>query len=260
MSLFRDFLYCDDRTVDSYLSVIEGGLFDEEDRHTTLDSSGVTPSGHEVAPNGLSSSDSRRKTVRQTSAARFGRLLRYMMDEGEVNHVRAGEALALEAVEEESFFQVRGDIQISPLVSAMMNADKYQLIGNVVRQISHLGLAGNVDVGEEFFDMVTLIGEAREAIGDKVSVVMHPGSGAPPFVLPIRAGLIGGRFNELEGRSTVFGKVSDIVPRKGEYTLLEVPGQPALTRRQRRQAAKAEADLAVVRGPLVVLQVLAVYR
>ncbi|MFD5824307.1 hypothetical protein [Lentzea sp. NPDC060358] len=259
-SLFRDFLYYDDRTIDSYLSAVEGGLYDTEDHRTRVNSAGVTPDGIEVSPDLLSSSDSRVKTLHQTPAARFSRLVEYIESGGGLKIVRPGGLAVSEfADDDESFFQIKGVVEVSPVVSAVMNAAKFQAVGNVMRTFSRLGL-GEVQ-NDDFIDKLGALNEAREALGDKVSVVMNIGDENAKFVLPLRTELAQGRFNELEGRVTVLGRVADVVPKTGRYTLIDVPGRPVLSRQQRRQAEKAgNEDKGIVRGPLVVLHVLAVYR
>lgn len=259
MSIFRDFLYYDARTIDSYLSAAEGGLYDEEDRRTTVDSAGVTPAGEHVSSSSLTSSDSRARTVRQTPAARFDRLVRFIESDGKVKSFRSGDTPDLDSFEDEEFYQIKGVIEISPFVNAVMNASKYQAVGNLVRELSNLGLTQMKN--EQVVDQLEVMSNAREALGDKVSVVLSLGKSAPRFILPLRADLVEERFNELEGRVTVFGRLADSIPRSGQYTLIEVPGLPALSRQQRRQAEKSnDPNAPIVRGPLVVLHVLAVYR
>ncbi|GLZ42444.1 hypothetical protein [Actinokineospora sp. NBRC 105648] len=257
MSILRDFVYYDSATIDSFMSSFEGGLYDEEDRHTTASSMGVG-AGDETD---VSSSDSWRKTLRQTPAGRFSRLYEYIQKSAGLLEFRQGEALQLDAIEEDQFCLIRGTIEISQVVSAVMNAPQYQAISNVVKQFGKFGLIDDLAEVEKVDEQLAALTEVRHALNDKISVVLSVGSAAPKFALPIRRSVIGERFNELEGRATVFGRFSEAVPRSKRYTLIDLPGRPPLSRQQRRQAAKTgQADQASVGGPLAILNVIAVYR
>lgn len=65
----------------------------------------------------------------------------------------------------------------------------------------------------------------------------------------------------LEGRATVLGKVTEIVPKSRRYTLLQFPGAESMSRQQRRAAERStQGALNEVKGPAVALHVIAVYR
>ncbi|RLK60892.1 DUF6414 family protein [Actinokineospora cianjurensis] len=258
---FRDFLYLDERTINSYLSSVEGGVYDEEDRHITVDGPGSTPEGEKAPAGTMATSDSRRKVLRQTAAAKFARLYHHISDSEQVHKVRSGEPLTGFVPADDDFCEIKGTVEIPQIVSAVMNAEKYQAIGNMVKIFEGLGFSTNV-AHTEAMGQLEALAQAREAIGDKVSVLLNVATGFPRVVLPVRTDVIGDRFDELEGRVTVFGRVAEVRPRGSAYSLIQIPGQAGMSRQQRR---KMERDRGantegIVKGPLIVLHILAVYR
>ncbi|GLW94785.1 DUF6414 family protein [Actinokineospora globicatena] len=259
--VFRDFLYLDERTTNSYLSSVEGGVYDEEDRHIKVDGPGSTPEGAAVSLEAMATSDSRRRVLRQTAAAKFARLYHHIADHEQVHKVRSGEPMNGFALDDDDFCEIKGTVEIPQLVAAVMNAEKYQAIGNMVKIFEGLGLATNVTNTEAMGQLEALV-QAREAIGDKVSVLLNVATGFPRVVLPLRTDVIGDRFDELEGRVTVFGRVSEVLPRGGTYSLIQIPGQAGMSRQQRRKVDRERGGNTdgIVKGPLLVLHILAIYR
>ncbi|WP_133848572.1 DUF6414 family protein [Labedaea rhizosphaerae] len=251
---FRDFLYYDTNMVESFLSIVEGGIYDEEDRHVTLDTSGAAPGEEEVLSDRFSTTDSRRKVVRQTEAARFDRLFGHVSDSEDVLTVGSGDRFSLTDAEDDRFCEIKGVVEIPPAINAIMNAATFRAAGEFVDRIGMLDAEGR-----KVIEQLGYLDQAREAIGDTPPLVLKVAS-SPSLIMPLRQEFIVRGFNDLEGRATVYGRVAETIPASSRYPLIKIPGQQ-LTRQQRRKAARSSSDdAAYLKGPATILHVLAIYR
>ncbi|WP_410644255.1 hypothetical protein [Amycolatopsis sp. lyj-346] len=250
-------MYLESDTVSSFLSSVEDGVYNSEDRETEI-SGGPNPYAADAYDDSSNYSDRRRRKLEQTGPSRFARLVQYVSDDPDevlITDLREPSRLA-----EGVFCQLSGKIVIAQSVAAMTISKEFLELG---RRLNSLGVTA---VKEEDLKNMEAVSEASEAIGNRINVTMQVQGLTDLLVLPLRKDIIAERFADLNGNLTVFGRVSQMI-RKGEfYNIIELPGEGHMSRQQRRAMSRKtgtnsafERDRRVM-GPAVVLNVIALFR
>lgn len=260
----RNFLYLDGSLTDTFLSQLEGGLYEEEEQSNTerVDRSrgGTAKAGPVSGHLSRGSAGEQRvtRTMRQTPEAAFSRLEQLLeaaeaiqwleaLDDPIWRDLRRGEVVAVESlIEVPSLFRVI-DVasEIGPLVDLMESFGE------------------EIDAGtDEAITGLTQIGQVLRDIG----VFARP-AGTPryKFVCPLKRGDLRDSLAALEGEAVIVGTIQRRLRPGERYSFLDGIGIGAMPREQRRRIERdlkkdrESADL-VVAGPAAILSPIAIYR
>lgn len=257
MSRFRDFVYLEIETIDSFLSSVEDGLYDSEDRETEISGSG-NPYFDSLENDSTTTSDRRRRRLQQNGPSKFSRLVKYIEDDPEERIVRTGGEY--EHLLEGAFCQLSGEVEVPDAVAAMAISKDFLSLGKTLQ-----GFGLNL-IDESDMQKIEAVSEASEHLGNRVSVLMDVPGLKQRVVLSLRKDTASARFYDLSGNLTVFGRVSSLVKHGDSYKLLEIPGERHMSRQQRRAVARgkdiasASFDGREIKGPAIILNAIAIYR
>lgn len=259
-------IYLDRDALAQYISAIEGGLVTETSRRRAAAREGEAGADFKVvAGKGRrSTEDEESRRIKDTDSARFGRLLAA----AEADPEGLG---WLEVLDPDVDLQ---DVGIGAMIS--WECDLY--VPDVIRMLSRAGGAA------EAISMMRALLPAAKALGlDTEGVPEDDQLGAMAGFLGRMdsktlvvgeedttdwqiAGRILGEVDleDLEGRARVVGKVTRVIPSGRWMPLAAFPGMNLLPREKRRQLERQQPapgkDSDYLRGPALMIEILAIYR
>ncbi|MFI2284797.1 DUF6414 family protein [Nocardia beijingensis] len=263
MSRFRDFLYLDDRTVESLLSGIEGGSFesiDEEWSHRGEMRSGSEPNEQSPCSSSQSTSQQKRRLM-QNAEARFSRLwdaVKQDEDEGIVDSTTLGDDWS--GAEEGQFCTFTGPLAVPPLISLLVASSDILNFGRLLERFNML------PSGVEDMTQLEMLTAAKEVLNEEFPAVLDFGNGSPRIIVLLETQWSRAKIDRYSGRAVIFGRISGKVDRGSSHPLLKLPGTASMqtmNRAQRRRAdrAKSEAQSEMeIQGPALLVRALAVYQ
>ncbi|GGM64788.1 DUF6414 family protein [Microbacterium saperdae] len=262
--MLKNFLYLNEAALSDYVSALEGGIRSAVgDRRT--DSRGAHgKAGFGGFGGGGEAAHESEQTVsmKDTPPAQFERLMRLVSADPEA-------AGWVEVMDPDSEFPTLGtgslidvecDIQIPAFVS-MLNRGSGLV--DTMKSLSALSdiipNAANIDVSQ-----LTMLETMTNLLGDRLMIIGSPDSDAWRItgqLLPAHQRV---EMEDLEGDVRVVGKVKRRIHAGESHPLMALPGSSVMSREKRREIARkgpsSESDDSWVRGPALVLDILAIYR
>ncbi|MFI5500983.1 hypothetical protein ACIA5E_18140 [Nocardia asteroides] len=263
MSRFRDFLYLDDRTVESLLSGVEGGSYesvDEEWSHRGETRSGSTPNEQSASSSSQSTSQQKRRLM-QNAEARFSRLwdaVKQDEDEAIIDSTILSNDWN-DAVEGQ-FCTFTGPLAVPPLVSILVASSDILNLGRLLERFNMLP-SGIEDMAQ--LEMMTA---AKEVLNEEFPAVVDFGTDSPKIIILLETEWSRAKIDRYNGRTAIFGRIIGKIDRGSSYPLLKIPGtsgMPKMNRAQRRQADRAKSETRnemEIQGPALLVRALAVYQ
>ncbi len=269
LSRFRDFLYLDDRIVESLLSGIEGGHYESVDEKLTSSTGGggkIEGGMSGVASAGINRDTARssetQRVLLQNAEARFSRLWDEIAKDKDESVLECDTSAAnpWADAEDSRFCKFVGNLAVPELVAGLAISAEVLQFGRMLEQAGILTPAAN--------DMQNIerMSAMKDVIKESFPVVLRTHEDHPPVALPLDTEKSRVKIDRYVGRATVFGRIVERVTEQSSYQLVRVPGaQLAHMSRQQRRAAErsgtptpsADFELA---GPALVMRVIAIYQ
>jgi len=266
--MLRRFLYLNEKALDGYLAVIEGGLADESTRRSrrTGTSSGRANLGTSAVGAGVGGArertDDDERVVREVPEQRFDRLMAAL--EADPDRYAFEEVLELkesfERLKVGTMVTVECDLEIPPTIRIFSQPEQLEQMLGLMEGLAPLAAAfGQQLEGMPDPSQVQAVRSIASLIRSDVVIVGEQEEGECRV-----AGKLEQQYmRELpEGSAFVVGKVARRWLAGQSYPLLALPGAALMSREQRRSGASrvatgSDTDL---EGPALTLDVLALYR
>lgn len=254
------FLYLDDKGLEEYLSVVEGGLSDESKRRRLSNGTGVESATLGELAGGDSTSEEER-VVRETASQRFIRLVTALDAASTRWHYRDVTDLGEEfgEINVADLVQVQCEVEIPPFVRMLSQPDQLDDMVNMLEAFRAMApmLGENIE-GLPGKKETKAFRDFGKAMKSDVVVVGDQEDGDPQVTGKLNKDYIR---DEIEGEVFILGKVAKKLKDGETHSLLAIPGASLMSRQQRRQAARQEqADDSTLVGPALTLDILAIYR
>jgi hypothetical protein len=265
--VLRDFLFLDTDVLNDYLSMLEGYVTEEPIEQTEKEQKDAGGKFDLKAIGGegkVSGSKETKKKLAITDAARFQNLYELLEEQSAIQvldafdvdiwtQLRKGEMLEVDANIRlpQGLLMLKDVENMSSLIDIMKIAGQDPFTDNQAR-VAYEGMKA---VGQSLGERpIPLIFEAASTKG--LSFVAH-----------LNKKHMRRDFTEFQGEATIFGKIQRIVP-KGQkieaFSLVPaITGSATLNRQQRRKMEKSAAANNIteeIKGPVIILTPVAVYR
>jgi len=264
--MLKTFMYLNETTLDSYLSSLEDGLRDSIEAKTSKSSSVRGKAGVGVVAVGGDQEDLREETTSRsdTASSRFERLQRLaradveasgwidvLSADGDLTDIGIGALIEIEC-----------EIYIPEVIKALSPVGGMAQALGQLQEIAPLMAQFGGDMSKlPGSDKLDAMKGLANSLGADAMLVGEPADSKWQVAGKLLDAHLRG---EIDGYARVVGKVSSVL-RDGEWKpLLALPGMNLLSRAQRRDMERKGPDAGQeanwLRGPALMLDVLAVYR
>lgn len=266
--MLRRFLYLNERAVDSYLGVVEGGLSDEVTHRNTSrggrgGEAGLGFKGATAKVTGQrEQGQEEERRVRDTPEQRFDRLLQTIEqspDEYSYEEV-LDLADAFDRVVVGTMITVDCEVEVPEMVRLLSQPEQLNEMAEMMEALRPLAKALGKDVDElPTTEQTEAVRQVSRIFRSDVVIVGEVDDESPRIAGKLEQEYV----RELpEGEARVVGKVSRKWGPDDSHSLVALPGASLLTRSQRRKSnvGATAAGTDALQGPALSLDILAIYR
>ncbi|UCM89268.1 DUF6414 family protein [Streptomyces marincola] len=257
------FLYLDEKSLGEYLSVVEEGISDETKRRRLHSEPAVPPGLGEIDKG--SGTEEEERMIRETSSQRFIRFVKALTEDSQRWQYYDIDSIAdvFEKLKVMDLIHGHFEIEVPPLVQLMSQPEQFSSMVDMLDAMRPMAsiFGGDVD-GLPKQEETAAFRDFTKVVKSDMVVVGYQDDDAPKVTGKLNKEFVR---DSLEGEVFILGKVARKWKKDERHSLLALPGASLMSRQQRRKVVKSsvknnENDDAVLAGPALTLDILAIYR